>query len=168
MADNAFKYIAYTAIVGVSIIGAPRLCVTVMATPRVPEGLILRPFNDQRYVAHTIFRFNAPKKSAYNMIITALRTNKIVPSDGFNFPYNPSDKFYTKLPIEKLNVIVAVLNHVISGISIDENMQPKYTVCEVPREDREAALRAELDQMTRLDKSCIVLLKQKDCKMYKF
>ncbi len=129
--STSFQKTTFYVAIGVSPMNNAA-CVMVASGDTAP-ALTLQPTYDRAYAVHSLFTFMAPKKTVYNVIITNLRACGIYPGDNpaaFNPPRNPDNKFYTSLPISKLDTIINIVTISIASLSLElvgDIPTPKYT-----------------------------------------
>ena len=133
--NSSFQKTLYYVVVGVSPMNNTACVMVTSSDPErpIPPVLTLQPTYDRPYAAYVTFTFMAPKKTVYNVIITNLKACGVYPNDdpvSFNPQRNPDNRFYTSLPISKLDTIISIVTTSIEGLSIElvnDVPAPKYT-----------------------------------------
>lgn len=122
MSAEPFTRTTFWAAVGISVLNDTH-CIYIGGTP--PPN-VLQPPNDRKYITHTIFQFNAPKKVPFATIITNLKYAGVVPGDGFIPPRNPDNKYYTDL--SDVDKVIQIIQISIASLSLDENLKSTFTL----------------------------------------
>lgn len=126
-----------------------------------PQGYIISPPHDRKYVIMYTFIFDAPRRGGVlATIITNLKCQGIYPggkSDQFNPPINPDNKHYTGLSMLLLDSIKEIVKKSISGFCLNKDLEPEYTIAETSSIELNNAINSIAPQIN-LDNPSIVIL----------
>lgn len=109
--------------IGLSLPSKTYVCVYVVPYDEITD-IIKSPA--KHYAVVKWYKFVCVKRVPYAAIMGNLRRLNIPGVGSFKCPMNPDGKLYGLLPVEYENKIRCAVETTIKGLSLDENIQPKY------------------------------------------
>jgi hypothetical protein len=117
--EEAAFYVA----IGLSLPSRTHVCVYVVSSDEFTD-IVRSPA--KHYAVISWYKFVCVKRVPYAAIMGNLRRLNIPGAGSFRSPMNPDGKIYGLLPMEYENKIRYVVEATIKGITLDENVKPKY------------------------------------------
>ena len=156
--QDTFARIPYYVIIGQCVV-SNNYCLYI-GSAGVPDDKVLRPPHGRKHVVHTVYRFSAPKKVPYNLIITTLKAVGIFPNgDAARFapPVNPDGRYYTDIPEGALGKLKEILVVLISAMTINTQMLSVYEEIPTSAKEIRAIRERERPQLTLSSPSVVIL-----------
>ena len=148
--EDAFTDSALYAIIGRSVIG-DYCCVSIET--EMPNSCV-EPQNAGKYVVCHVISFSAPKKATYSVLIARLRREEIFAENThMDYPRNPSHKYYSRIPLDRLNRVIQITCEVSSALAAPTRIKQLIRdPCEV------AAIREQERPQTSLNNRNVIII----------